>query len=374
MVLLATVSCSAGWLWLCAACEAAGDSIDTLRDEHLCQHYYTLDGDCEALRSSIRAEVRRGTPTLELGDPAMQPAMLFLHGWPDTAAIWANQFEHFCGPGKEFFCVAPSWIDFHPDFPRADESRLLWSTQVEAFHGVIDELGLQNVTAVTFDFGAALGYQLAYRYPDLIERMVALDIGMSRAPPTRPVEGLVDYLPTYQQNNINAFLTDDDAAMASNLRWQLFGTSPCHTCRIAPNATCAGARTGWPYWNLVRTDQAWTDFFPERPLAEWEFSLVPSFPADVPLLFLYSSTMFFDSSWLMWIEGRDAGTSQHAQVARTDHWLQVRQPAETNAIITVWLVGGDSAAAVATPSVATPSWLMRFISALGALMPRSIWG
>lgn len=383
VVLLAPPSCSTGWFCVgrnidvapAAASAATAGNVrarsgsDTLLDEQLCQHYYTLDGDCAPLRASIRAEVRRGTPTLELGDPATQPAMLFLHGWPDTAALWANQFERFCGPDKEFFCVAPSWIDFHPDFPRSDEAQPTWSEQVEAFHGVIEELGLQKVTAVIFDFGAALGYQLTYLYPELIERVVALDIGMTRTAPTRPVEGMISQLAVYQQNNINAFLSDDDAAMAENLRTEIGGSSPCDTCRIAPNATGVGARTGWPYWNMVRTDpgHAWTDFFPTPPLDEWEFSWAPSFPAGVPLLFLYSSTRFFDDSWLTWIEGRGDGVSQQGQVLDTDHWLMVRQPAETNRIMAAWLAGDEDAAALAAPS-----WLMLLALAAGLRLPRSM--
>lgn len=344
-----------------SAVAAAGD---TLLDEQFCQHYYTLgDGKCPEVRSKVRSEVRgNGTPTLEMGDRETQPAMVFLHGWPDTSAIWANQFAEFCGDYGGHFCVAPSWIDFHPDFPRADDSKLLWSNQVEAFHAVVDDLGLTDVTLVIFDFGAVLGYQFAYRYPDLVGRVVGLDIGLSPPLVIGPFPAIQSFLPKYQQNNIEAFLADDDEAMRDNLETELEGLSPCHDCRIAPpppgaeseNATAdigVGARTGWPYYNIVQTDKPWPSFF-DVPLDEWEWSTVPSFPDGVPLLFLYSSEDFHDASFRDWIDGRGDGVSAHAQMEDTDHWLQVRVPEAVNAKIADWMIVAAEAGVGSTTSTA----------------------
>jgi len=70
---------------------AASANKDTVLDEQFCQKYYTLDDDnCPSLRSTIRSEIRgNGTPTLELGNKDTQKAMVLLHGWPDTSALWA---------------------------------------------------------------------------------------------------------------------------------------------------------------------------------------------------------------------------------------------------------------------------------------------
>ena len=117
---------------------------------------------------------------------------------------------------------------------------------------------------------------------------------------------MINFLPLYQQNNIKAFWADDDEAMQTNLNVMLGGTSPCHRCKIAPGATTGvGARTGWPYAQLARTEEGevWMDRLASSiPLAEWEFNLAPSFPEEIPMLFLYSSTMFFDASWLEWLD------------------------------------------------------------------------
>ncbi|KAL7547397.1 hypothetical protein ACHAWF_010708 [Thalassiosira exigua] len=314
-----------------------GAAADTVLDEQFCQNYYTLGGDCSALRSTVRSEVRgKGTPTLELGDPATQPAMVFFHGWPDTSALWANQFAEFCGDNGGYFCVAPSWMDFNPDAPPAEESQLRWSNQVEAFHDVVSDLGLKDITLVIFDFGAIIGYQFLWRYSDIVSRVVALDIGMKVGLPTVPYEGMINDLRQYQQNNINAFLSEDDAAMAANLEIQLRGSSPCDNCSIAPNSTVGvGAKTGWPYRDFVRMDETWTSAF-DVPVEQWQFNFVPSFPEDIPLLFLYSSTMFHDKSFRDWIDEREDGLSEHLHMKNTDHWIPVRVPRALNDKMTEW--------------------------------------
>ena len=131
----------------------------TVLNEEFCQVYYALDdGNCEALRDSIRSEIRgQGTPTLELGDPSEKPVMLLIHGWPDTYALWANQFAHFCGDGGEYACVAPSLMDYNPDVAPADESKLLWPLQADMIHEVVTELGLKDITLVIHDFGSIIG-------------------------------------------------------------------------------------------------------------------------------------------------------------------------------------------------------------------------
>ena len=131
----------------------------TILNEEFCQVYYALDDDnCEVLRDSIRSEIRgQGTPTLELGDPSEKPVMLLIHGWPDTYALWANQFAHFCGDGGEYACVAPSLMDYNPDVAPADESKLLWPLQADMIHEVVTELGLKDITLVIHDFGSVIG-------------------------------------------------------------------------------------------------------------------------------------------------------------------------------------------------------------------------
>jgi len=327
---------------------------DTILDEQFCQVYYTLPkGDCSELRSRVRSEVRgNGTPTLELGDKDKQPAMVFLHGWPDTSALWANQFAEFCGEDKEYFCVAPSWIDYHPDYPPADASKLFYSSQREDFRAVIEELGLSDITFVIFDFGAIIGYQMLSLFPELFGKVIAMDIPMtltfgkeSKSVPV-PYEGMTKDLMTYQQKNIEAFLKDDNEVMMSNLNKRIY-MSPCIHCEIAPRVTTqasaphsasgVGARTGWPYYNIVRMDKPWTSDGFDVPVEKWEFSGAPTFPKGVPILYIWNSEVFQSPSWFKWIEERGDGSEHVKPPEMTDHWMQVRQPEFVNGKMKEWL-------------------------------------
>ena len=83
--------------------------------------------------------------------------------------MWANQFEAFCAPPNgKYYCIAPSWFDFHPDVPARSEGDLRWDKQVDAFHTVATQMGLKNITLVIFDFGAVMGYIYAYRFPHMV--------------------------------------------------------------------------------------------------------------------------------------------------------------------------------------------------------------
>jgi len=287
--------------------------------------------------------------------------MVFIHGWPDTSALWANQFAELCGEDKEYFCVAPSWIDFHPDYPLADESKLFWSAQRDDFYAIIQDLGLTDITFVIFDFGVIVGAQMVYLYPELFSKVIMMDIplinnGVTFVDATKYDSTLINNLAAYQRNNINAFLKNDDELMMHNIDTTLGGTSPCSTCRIAPNATFGiGARTGWPYYNFVRTDHPWMkDGFEKDDIPsfnDWDFSFVPSFPDNISILYLWASEYFQNPKFFEWIDNRNDG-SEYMQVKDSDHWISVRQPLVVNKKITEWLIATTASTAdVTTASI-----------------------
>ena len=239
-------------------------SGDTLLDDYFCQNYY--DGgnmeDCYQLRAKVKYNHTRAVPTLELGDPS-KPAMVFLHGWPDSSALWANQFDYFCGSSTgKYFCVAPSWFDYHPDVPVKPRSELLWDKQIEAFHHALAvEMGLKKLTLIMFGFGAVLGYQFVYRYPHLVKRVVAMDIGMDLLgggkgglPTGTPT---LEEQPEYVQTNIRSFLSQNNTMMRTSPA--VIGT-PCANCDAIINANI-----GWPYWQMVR----------DGPKERWPERVVP---------------------------------------------------------------------------------------------------
>ena len=349
------------------------NSKNTVLDDQFCQKYFTLDDGsndgangtdtCSELRARVRSEVRGqyNTPTLELGDKDTQKHMMFLHGWPDTSGLWSNQFQQFCGTDKEYFCIAPSFINYNPDSPLV-EGLLTWGDQREAFYSVIEELELTDITFVIFDFGSVIGFQMVYFYPDVFSRVIQMDIPPMSTPgfiikdPIQPGVDLSAESLDYQRNNVNAFLNTRvgrDAQMMYNVNVTLGGTSPCAGCRIAPNTTDdgVGAATGWLYFNLIRTDLPWmTDGFPSEdvlPYNEWELSLVPSFPSSIPILYLYSSELFQSPEYFEWLNNKNDDQqmndttmlpTKYIKINDSDHWLPTRQPEAVNTAMSEWLM------------------------------------
>lgn len=348
LLLLANAAAAAWW--------HVEGTDDTLLRDYFCQKYYEGSrADCTTLRSLVVANHARSVPTLELGDPK-KPVMVFIHGWPDSSAIWANQFQHFCGnSAASYFCVALSWFDYHPDVPPRPEWELLWDVQVEAFHRVLSvEMGLRDITLVMHDFGVIVGYQLVYRYPGFVKRIVAMDIGMdllhdqgglTAAYGPLPLEEQIDYVRTI----IVSFLTHNDTMMRTA---PAVAGTPCADCE-----KLVSSALGWPYWQLVREgDAAWPErVLPRVPRSEWDFSFVPSFPADMPLLFTYgtcqdntglcrgcppcadrSEYTEYYAPWIKWVDERGYG-SRSVAMRDTDHWHMCRGSKATNDAIQAFL-------------------------------------
>ena len=88
------------------------------------------------------------------------------------------------------------------------------------------------------------------------------------------------------------------------------------------------------------------------PRVQWTLSAVPSFPASVPLLFLYGNcedgtgcpgcppcaprtSRFFGPKWLEWVDGR-AGSAARG-IGGAGHWMALEASNETNAAMDAWL-------------------------------------
>ena len=154
---------------------------DTLITTAMCDSgYYNSSADnCAAVKTAVAANHSTSLPILTLGN-AKDPVMLFIHGWPDSAALWVNQFEAFCLPGAALphYCVAVTWTNCHPDLPTVTDPNLLWPDKVlNKIEATVDELKLKDITLVIHDWGSMFGYQLAAKRPSLIKRIISFDIG-----------------------------------------------------------------------------------------------------------------------------------------------------------------------------------------------------
>jgi pimeloyl-ACP methyl ester carboxylesterase len=100
------------------------------------------------------------------------PLMVFLHGHPDSWALYEAQIREFSG---DHLVVAPNLRGYPPsDAPDAVEAyampRLLGD-----LHGLLDHLGRERCILVGNDWGGYVGWVFASAYPERVERLVVLN-------------------------------------------------------------------------------------------------------------------------------------------------------------------------------------------------------
>ena len=107
----------------------------------------------------------------EAGSPS-SPTIVLLHGFPSSSHMFRDLIPKLA---EKFHVIAPDYIGFgYSDMPSVNEfeytfDRLADYTE-ELLFGV---LGLKKFSIYVQDYGAPVGYRIAYRHPDAIEGIVA---------------------------------------------------------------------------------------------------------------------------------------------------------------------------------------------------------
>ena len=115
-----------------------------------------------AVRDTEMAYVDTGA-----GDP-----VVFLHGNPTSSYLWRNVIPHVEGLGR---CLAPDLVGMG-DSGKAPTGSYRFVDHARYLDAWFDALGLtKNVTLVGHDWGSALGFSWAYRYPDRVKGLVYLE-------------------------------------------------------------------------------------------------------------------------------------------------------------------------------------------------------
>ena len=109
---------------------------------------------------------------LEVSTAGTGPAVLLLHGFPDTHELWRHQVAALTAAG--FRTIAPDLRGFGAsDRP----GRYDVGTHVGDLLGVLDRLEVPAAHVVGHDWGAAIGWTLAALAPDRVRSQVALSVG-----------------------------------------------------------------------------------------------------------------------------------------------------------------------------------------------------
>lgn len=101
--------------------------------------------------------------------------VLLLHGFPDSHEIWRHQIPALVAAG--YRVIAPDLRGFGLSemSPKVSDYRL--DNLVKDVVSLLDVLGIQKVRLVAHDWGAVIGWQLALKHRERVDRYVALSVG-----------------------------------------------------------------------------------------------------------------------------------------------------------------------------------------------------
>jgi len=259
-----------------------------------------------------------------------QPLLFFIHGWPDNASLWRKQFAALSG---KYYCIAVTLPNFGPEPVRA--GGFDFPELVAGLASTIKKYQQLNapVMLVTHDWGAYLGYLLERAHPELIARMVALDVG-GHARPGSLKESL--FIIGYQWTLIFCWLIGGALPTLGNFLSRRFG----RLIRVPRRQQAElKSRCNYPYFYF------WRGMLVPR----WKSSLLGYYRPGCPVLYLFGQAkpvMFHSERWLK-IVAESGGRS--TAIAGAGHWFMETHPDIVNRAIADWCQSVPGAADAANP-------------------------
>jgi pimeloyl-ACP methyl ester carboxylesterase len=235
-------------------------------------------------------------------------AIVMVHGWPDTHRLWDGQVEAL---KARYRCVRFTLPGFERGAPkRAHPFEALIGTLRRI---VVEACPGERVTLLLHDWGCFFGYQFAMRHPELVERVVGVDIGDAGSRRHLAELGLRGKLivMAYQVWLAAAWLVGGRAGDA-------MARAMARAMRCPADPGSIRSQMGYAY--AMRWLGAGGGFPPLR-----------TFKPHCPMLFLYGSRkpiMFHSTAWAAGVDTR---------AFPTGHWIMLGQPREFNAALTAWL-------------------------------------
>jgi pimeloyl-ACP methyl ester carboxylesterase len=134
------------------------------------------------------------TPLLEVAyweaGPVDAPAVVLLHGWPDSPRTWMGLAQALALNGHRV--IVPWLRGFGPTRFLQDQTprSAQFTALAQDFIDLLDGLGLDQVDLVGHDWGARAAYSAACLWPHRVRRLVALSVAWGTNQPTQALSHL----------------------------------------------------------------------------------------------------------------------------------------------------------------------------------------
>jgi pimeloyl-ACP methyl ester carboxylesterase len=119
--------------------------------------------------------IELGDLTFAVQDDGHGPAVLLLHGFPDSHALWRHQVPALIDAG--YRVIAPDLRGFGESSKPAEVDKYGILDIAGDVIGILDSVGVERAHVVGHDWGAALAWALAAFVPDRVDHLVAMSVG-----------------------------------------------------------------------------------------------------------------------------------------------------------------------------------------------------
>jgi len=241
-------------------------------------------------------------------------AILMLHGWPDTRALWDGTVAAL---QDQFVCARLTLPGFESG-PAATSLDGMCQLLLQVADRISPD---QPVTLMLHDWGCVFGYEFAMRHPDRVARVVAVDVGDHNSGALLREWGLREKLSVM---GYQVWLA---------LAWKIGGS-------LGTRMTRAMAR-----WLRCPTDPSCITHRMNYPYAMQWFGTVGGFKQaspvrlSMPLLFVYGERkpfMFHSTQWLAQVASAPGSAALGLPCG---HWVMVSRPEAFDVAVREWLSG-----------------------------------
>ena len=245
-------------------------------------------------------------------------SVVMLHGWPDTWRLWDAQVAHL---KAQYRCIRFTQPGFDVHAPR----RAWPLEELLDFYGrvIAQTCPGRKVVLMLHDWGCMFGYQFAMRHPELVAKVVAIDIGDVGSRTHRSELGAKGKLGVLAYQGFLALAWRISGWGAVKLgdrmtRWMARKLG----CKADP--ALIGACMNYPY------DITWTG-------SHGSYRAVKRVALSCPLFFAYGQRkpfMFHSRAWLDQIAAQPGNAVQGYD---TGHWVMLRAAQPLNEAVSAWL-------------------------------------
>ena len=250
------------------------------------------------------------------------PAVVLLHGFPDSWAMWRNQIPALLEAG--FRVVAPDLRGFgESDRPASVEEYSIFNSIADVC-GIMDVLGIERAPVVGHDYGAGIAWMMATAEAARVEKLVVVSVGHPGAI-TRPS------LPQMRRSWYSLFFQFEGIAESLLERddYQLLrdwcGASPDVERQVAGMRRPGALTAGLSWYRANMRPEIWGADIPFPPVA-------------APVLATWGTEdPYLGEEQVTGSVAYCAGTWRYERFEGAGHWIPLDEPERFNALLIEYL-------------------------------------